>query len=104
MKTSRSVVSTAIIALFFSGCTQRPMNGFPQGSGHMMGYGGGMFMWLFWIFIVGVIAYFVFDRRKHNQNVKDSSVESPIEILKKRYARGEITKEEFDRLKKELEN
>ena len=104
MKTSRSVVSVAITALFFSGCTQRPMNGFAQGSGHMMGYGGGMYMWLFWIFIVGVIAYLVFDRIKHNQNVKDSSVESPTEILKKRYARGEITKEEFDRLKKELES
>ncbi|TKB23753.1 SHOCT domain-containing protein [Desulfopila sp. IMCC35006] len=80
------------------------MNGFPQGSGHMMGYGGGMYMWLFWIFIVGVIAYFVLDRIKHNQNAQDSSGESPTEILKKRYARGEITKEEFDRIKKELEN
>ncbi|MGB3222265.1 MAG: hypothetical protein WBB23_05640, partial [Desulforhopalus sp.] len=71
---------------------------------HMMRYGGGIYMWLFWIFIVGVIAYFVFDWIKHNQNVKDSSVESPTEILKKRYHRDEISKKEFDRLKKELGN
>lgn len=61
-------------------------------------------MWLFWIFIVGGIAYFVFDWIKHNQNVKDSSVDSPTEILKKRYHRDEISKKEFDRLKKELGN
>lgn len=29
--------------------------------------------------------------------------ESPIDILKKRYAKGEITKEDFDRMKSELQ-
>ncbi len=30
--------------------------------------------------------------------------ESAVEILKKRYAKGEITKEEFERIKKDLLN
>jgi putative membrane protein len=37
--------------------------------------------------------------RNHSES-KDS--ETPIEILKKRYAKGEITKEEFDQMKKDL--
>jgi len=30
--------------------------------------------------------------------------ETPMEILKKRYAKGEITKEQFDKMKKDLES
>jgi putative membrane protein len=32
------------------------------------------------------------------------SIETPLDILKKRYAKGDINKEEFDRKKKELES
>jgi putative membrane protein len=32
----------------------------------------------------------------------DTGVEAPLEILKKRYARGEINKDEFDRIKDDL--
>jgi putative membrane protein len=31
-------------------------------------------------------------------------IETPLDILKKRYAKGEIDKEEFDRKKKDLES
>ncbi len=81
----------------------------PQGPGrwnHMMGYGGygGIFMWIILIVIAVAIVYFVVNRSKTTGNSETSTGESPTEILKKRYAKGEITKEEFDRLKREIES
>jgi len=72
------------------------------GWGHMMYYGyGGGFMWLLFIVVVGALIYLVIQ----NANMKrgaGSSQETPLDILKKRYAKGELTKEDFDRMKKEL--
>lgn len=62
-----------------------------------------MLMWLILIIIAGVIIYFVFNQSKKSGNRTDSTRESPTDILKKRYAKGEISKEEFDRLKSEIE-
>jgi putative membrane protein len=77
-----------------------------RGWDHMMGYGsyGGMLMWVILIIIAGVIIYFVIERSKKSGNLEGSTRESPMEILKMRYAKGEITKEEFDRIKKEIES
>jgi putative membrane protein len=98
-------ISTVLITAL-SGCTHWPVDQFGRGWDHMMGYGGygGMFMWLIWIVIAAVIIYFVFNLSKRNGKSIDSENESPIEILKRRYAKGEITKEEFDRIKREIEN
>ena len=42
--------------------------------------------------------------RKNDGNVSLPKEESALEILKKRYAKGEITKEEFERLKRDIGN
>lgn len=81
----------------------------PQGRGGwscMMGYGGygGIFMWIILILIAVGIIYFIINQSKSTGNSKSSTGESPTEILKKRYAKGEITKDEFDRLKREIES
>jgi putative membrane protein len=70
-----------------------------EGWGHMMDVGyGGMFMWLILLVLIGVVVYFVFQSSKS----KSSATERPLDVLKKRYARGEITKEQFDQMKKDL--
>ncbi|MEE8423653.1 MAG: SHOCT domain-containing protein [Thermodesulfobacteriota bacterium] len=40
---------------------------------------------------------------RHGQGHREGEPESSLEILKKRYARGEITKEEFEEMKKGIE-
>lgn len=69
------------------------------GDGMWMGFGGG-FMWLFWILIIVAIVMLV--KAGGSSQSSDHHHETPIEILKKCYARGEIDDEEFQRKKKEL--
>jgi len=73
---------------------------------HMMGYGGygGIFMWLILIVIIAVIIYLFVRQSNRTENSIGSVKESPTEILKRRYAAGEITKEEFDKIKREIES
>jgi putative membrane protein len=89
------------LALF--ACAQGP--GSPMGGGdQMMGYScGGGFMWLIVLILIGVGIYFLFQVSKSKGS--DGSInETPLDTLKKRYAKGEIDKDEFDRKKKDLES
>jgi putative membrane protein len=89
--------------LTFVACTQAPNR--PMGNwGHMMGYGyGGGFVWLIVLVLVGIGIYFLF-RISKSKGSYGSITETNLDILKKRYAEGEIDKEEFDRKKKDLES
>lgn len=69
--------------------------------GHLF-YGGG-FMWVFWILIIAGI-FFLFQNMTKGNSGGSSDKETPMDILKKRYARGEIDEEEFERRRKELES
>ena len=65
------------------------------------GFFGGGFMWLFWVLILAAI--FLLFKGVSGNSKNASSSESPMEILRKRYASGEISDEEFESRKKELE-
>ena len=75
-----------------------------MGPGMMYGFGGGWFMGivmiLFWGLIIGVIIGLVryFGGVSHN----DSHGNSALELLKMRYAQGEIGKEEYEEKRKSL--
>lgn len=74
-------------------------------NGCILNYGfvhGGMFMWLLFLIVLGVAVYFIFQAAKSKETAGYVQ-ETPLEILKKRYAKGEINKDEFDRMKKDLE-
>ncbi len=67
--------------------------------GGMMGFGMG-FMMIFWVLILIAIVYVILNLGK---NPSTSSKESALEVLKQRYARGEIDKKEFEERKKDIE-
>ena len=68
--------------------------------GHM-GYGFQWGFWLIGIFIFGAVTTIVIVLGK-KKNSKDGNNIHAIDILKRRLAKGEITKEEFDRLKHDV--
>lgn len=65
-------------------------------------------MWVFFLVLVVVGAYVVWQNPRMRNLLSGyfplASSESAAEILKKRYARGEISKEEFEAMKKDLED
>ncbi len=71
--------------------------------GFPMGYGwfGGIFMLIFWVLvIVGIFWLFRMIGLSHCCGISSSG--TLLDILKRRYANGEITKEEYENKKKEL--
>jgi putative membrane protein len=68
------------------------------GWGQGMGFGfGGIFMLFFWGLIIVGIVYLV--QAAVKKQGKSGQEEAPLDILKKRYAKGEISKEEFQQMK-----
>lgn len=107
LKTKRWVFSASTsLPLLLFGCTHGPGGGTMRGWDHMMGSGGygGMLMWLIIIIVVVVILYFVLNRNFSTGPPGSGTRESPLDVLKRRYAEGEISKEEFDRMKREIED
>ena len=71
---------------------------------HDMFWGGMWFSWIFWVVFIVLIIWIVANSKSRNQhNSYPPSHETPLDIIKKRYAKGEITKEQFEQMKKDIE-
>ena len=71
------------------------------GYGPHMWLGGGIFMILFWVVvIVAVVLVVRYVARTLPGN--QGRAEAPLDILKRRYAKGELSKEQFDKMKEDL--
>lgn len=72
-----------------------------MGDGTGMWFGGG-FMWIFWILLIVLVVWVLKTATGAGTN-NSHEKESPLDILKKRYASGEIDESEYQRRRKELE-
>ena len=63
-------------------------------------WGWGFLMMLFWAVVIILIVVLIV--RGFGSNHADSSKSDALDIAKERYAKGEIKKEEFEQLKKDL--
>jgi putative membrane protein len=80
----------------------------------MMGFGFGglgmIFMLVFWVAIIALAVWLlsnIFPRAVNNSSApattgRSDLSESPLEILKQRYARGEINREQYETMKQDI--
>jgi putative membrane protein len=69
---------------------------------------GSIFMILFWVVLIAILFRFLLrgisgygPRDRWSNGPRSGSY--PIDILKERYAKGELTKEQFEQMKKDIE-
>lgn len=64
------------------------------------GFGGGM-MWIFWI-LLAVLIFWVVRTAAGGGTDSAGKQKSALDILKERYAKGEIEREEFEQKRRDL--
>lgn len=80
---------------------------FPMNNHRDMWGGGysGMFIMMLIVLVLIVVVIYAVTRATQGKGDSDSlrdTRETPLEILKRRYAKGEITKDQFEQMKKDL--
>ncbi len=108
-----------LLALLLGGMGMMGFGGFGMGPGMMGGFGmhgfGGQFGFgfnplgailslVFWALIIGGIVLLVvwLVRNTGRTSLTPSAGESPLDILKTRYAKGEINKQQYDEMRHDL--
>ena len=62
------------------------------------------FGWFMWILIIALVLILIWNNTRERDKFIpfDKNDETALNILKKRYARGEITKDQFEQMKKDV--
>jgi len=64
---------------------------------------GGIWMLAFWGGLIALIVWGIKKLTEHTEPKSDATeIHKPLEIAKKRYAEGEISRDEFEQIKKDV--
>ena len=77
------------------------MGGFGLGGGMLF---GGLLMIAFWVLIIGGAVWLVVTLARGGQSAltTPSTGQAPLAILQTRYVKGEITKDQFEQLRRDI--
>lgn len=53
--------------------------------------------------ILGIIGYLVWDKMQREKQISPEKSDRSLDILRERYARGEISKEQYEEMRRALE-
>ena len=99
------IAAAAVIAIILTAIFNAPYYSYGMSRYGMMGGFGGWWMILamvvFWGLIIWGVVALVRGRHSYCRTEHDNN--SALEILRRRYAAGEISKEEFEQKKKDLQ-
>ncbi len=110
------VVAIVLVLLLLGGVGMMGFGGFGMGPGMMNGNGmmggygygygfnplGMILSLVSWALIIGGIVLLVVWFVRNSGKATSASSQAPLDILKARYAKGEITKEQYDAIKRDL--
>lgn len=107
---TKSIFATSLMAIAVSAGAARanPAGSWSDDFGHMMwggGFGmvGGLMMLLFWGAVIALIVLVIRGAfAGPESDAKSDSKSDPADILRERYAKGEIDDEEYERRKAKL--
>ena len=63
---------------------------------------GGLWMLLFWGGIIALIVWAIIRLTRRGDSGSGNFRKTPLDIARERYARGDLSKEEFEQIKKDL--
>ena len=97
---------TALVLIGLPVVAMAQYGGSFHNGGNMMGFGGGgfMFMGLFWLALLGLFVWAVITWSKNSRSggMSHEHHDDSAQIVRNRFAKGEITKEEMDELMSHL--
>lgn len=65
--------------------------------------GGGVFVLFLPLLLIGAVLFSLGRRPQTRQSGSTQASQSPVEILRERYANGEIGREEYDQIRQDLD-